>query len=363
MILGSEDGLLGRITGVLAVVAHPDDESFGLGAVLSELIARDARASLICFTHGEASTLHGSPGDLSTIRSQELQAASTELRVSRVELHHNPDGQLAAVPLDELARHILRVLGEEHPSHRLVFDPGGVTGHPDHRRATEAALTADRAAGLPVLVWALPRPVAQRLNVEFGTSFTGRDPDELDITLTVSRQRRWRAIARHRSQSADNPVLRRRLGLLGDREYLRLIHPPTEKGNDTMSYGITVRLAAPFAPTVERVRAALKEQGFGVLTEIDVQATLREKLDVQMEDYLILGACNPPLAHRALDADRDIGLLLPCNVVVRADGPDATLVQALDPQIMVQVTGKPELKDVADEATTRLRAALDTLTG
>lgn len=130
-----------------------------------------------------------------------------------------------------------------------------------------------------------------------------------------------------------------------------------------MSYGITVRLPAAFAPTVERVRAALKEQGFGVLTEIDVQATLREKLGARMEDYLILGACNPPLAHQALDVDRDIGLLLPCNVVVRADGPDATLVQALDPQVMVQVTGRPELKDIADEAAARLRAALDTLTG
>jgi uncharacterized protein (DUF302 family) len=179
----------------------------------------------------------------------------------------------------------------------------------------------------------------------------------------VSRQRQWRAITRHHRQSIDNPVLRRRLELLGDHEYLRLIHPPNQKGNHTMSYDITVRLSAPFASTVERVRAALKDQGFGVLTEIDVQATLREKLGAQMEDYLILGACNPPLAHRALDADRDIGLLLPCNVVVRADGPDATLVQALDPQIMVQVTGRPELKDVADEATTRLRTALDALTG
>jgi uncharacterized protein (DUF302 family) len=130
-----------------------------------------------------------------------------------------------------------------------------------------------------------------------------------------------------------------------------------------MSYGITVYLPAPFASTVDRVRSALKEQGFGVLTEIDVQATLREKLGAEMEDYLILGACNPPLAHRALAADRDIGLLLPCNVVVRADGPDTTLVQALDPQVMVQVAGKPELQDVADEATTRLRAALDALTG
>ncbi len=140
--------------------------------------------------------------------------------------------------------------------------------------------------------------------------------------------------------------------------------PPTDPGGPpAMTHGITVRLSAPFAPTVERVRAALADQGFGVLTEIDVQATLREKLGVPMEDYLILGACNPSLAHRALDADRDIGLLLPCNVVVRADGPGTTLVQALDPQVMVQMTGKPELKDVADQATARLRAALDTLVG
>jgi uncharacterized protein (DUF302 family) len=130
-----------------------------------------------------------------------------------------------------------------------------------------------------------------------------------------------------------------------------------------MSYGISVRLTAPFAPTVERVRSALKEQGFGVLTEIDVQATLHEKIGAEMEDYLILGACNPPLAHQALDIDREIGLLLPCNVVVRADGPDHTVVQALDPQIMVQVTGRPELEHIAHDATARLRAALDALGG
>jgi uncharacterized protein (DUF302 family) len=80
-----------------------------------------------------------------------------------------------------------------------------------------------------------------------------------------------------------------------------------------------------------------------------------------MEDYLILGACNPPLAHRALGIDREIGLLLPCNVVVRGDGPGTTLVQALDPQTMVQITGRPELKDVADEATAKLQTALAAL--
>jgi uncharacterized protein (DUF302 family) len=129
-----------------------------------------------------------------------------------------------------------------------------------------------------------------------------------------------------------------------------------------MSYGITTLVAAPFAVTVPLVRAALSEQGFGVLTEIDVRATLHQKLGAEMEEYLILGACNPALAQRALDTDRDIGLLLPCNVVVRAEGPDTALVQALDPQVMVQVTGQPQLQDVADEATARLRAALDILT-
>ncbi|HVW41114.1 MAG TPA: DUF302 domain-containing protein [Amycolatopsis sp.] len=127
-----------------------------------------------------------------------------------------------------------------------------------------------------------------------------------------------------------------------------------------MDIGITVRLDAPFEEAVERTRAALKEQGFGVLTEIDVQATLREKLGEQMERYLILGACNPPLAHRALGVDRRIGLLLPCNVVVR-EGDGATLVEALDPEIMVDATGEPGFTPVAAEAAARLRKALDTL--
>jgi len=127
-----------------------------------------------------------------------------------------------------------------------------------------------------------------------------------------------------------------------------------------MDYGITHNVCAPFADTVARVREALKAQGFGVLTEIDVQATLRDKLGEEMEEYLILGACNPPLAHRALAADRRIGLLLPCNVVVRADGA-RTIVEALDPQTMIAVAGQPSLQPFADEAAARLRAALDSL--
>ncbi|WP_020133879.1 DUF302 domain-containing protein [Streptomyces sp. 351MFTsu5.1] len=130
-----------------------------------------------------------------------------------------------------------------------------------------------------------------------------------------------------------------------------------------MRYDRTVRLDADFATAVARTRDALAAQGFGILTEIDVTATLKAKLGrsaEDMEDYVILGACNPPLAHRALETDRSIGLLLPCNVVVRRDG-DRTAVQALDPGTMVALTELDALRPVAEEATRRLDAALAAL--
>ena len=129
-----------------------------------------------------------------------------------------------------------------------------------------------------------------------------------------------------------------------------------------MKYDLSITLDLPYEKAVAEVRTALKEQGFGVLTEIDVQATMREKLGADMEPYVILGACNPPLAHRALEVDRMIGLLLPCNVVVRADGDERSLVQALDPRVMIEVPEREELRPVAEEAGKRIRAALDSLT-
>jgi len=127
-------------------------------------------------------------------------------------------------------------------------------------------------------------------------------------------------------------------------------------------YGQAVELDVPFDDAVRQVRDALAAQGFGVLTEIDVRATLKAKLDADMEPYLILGACNPPLAHRALEVDRSIGLLLPCNVVVRGNPDGGSVVQALNPATMVELTGLPELRPVADEARRRLDAALGSLT-
>lgn len=129
-----------------------------------------------------------------------------------------------------------------------------------------------------------------------------------------------------------------------------------------MEYGIAVQLNMPMDEAVDRVRAALADQGFGVLSEIDVQATLREKLGEETDPYLILGACNPQLAHQALDADQRIGLLLPCNVVVRTEGA-STVVEALDPQVMVTVAEEQRLQPIADEAGQRLRKALQAVAG
>jgi uncharacterized protein (DUF302 family) len=127
-----------------------------------------------------------------------------------------------------------------------------------------------------------------------------------------------------------------------------------------MQYERSITVALPHAEAVAKVKDLLSEQGFGVLSEIDVRATLKEKRDVEMEDYVILGACNPDLAHQALEVDRSIGVLLPCNVVVSAEG-DRSRVQILDPQTMSTVTELPGLQPIADEASERLQAVLGDL--
>jgi uncharacterized protein (DUF302 family) len=131
-----------------------------------------------------------------------------------------------------------------------------------------------------------------------------------------------------------------------------------------MTYALSITLRTSFEDAVERTRKALADQGFGVLTEIDVKATLKAKLGEDSEDYLSLGACNPPLAHRAVNVDRQIGLLLPCNVIVRSHptaGDDTVIVDAMDPQVMVQVSDQPRLREVANHAAEKLRAAIDAL--
>jgi uncharacterized protein (DUF302 family) len=126
----------------------------------------------------------------------------------------------------------------------------------------------------------------------------------------------------------------------------------------TGTYALTATTDLPFAETAERVRAELAADGFGVLCEIDVQATLQAKLGVEREPYLILGACNPPLAHSALEAEPDLGVLLPCNVVVyEQDG--RTVVSAVDAERMLSIVGNDELGEVADEVRRRLASVVE----
>jgi uncharacterized protein (DUF302 family) len=128
------------------------------------------------------------------------------------------------------------------------------------------------------------------------------------------------------------------------------------------SYGFGTTLQVPYEEAVPRVKEVLKAEGFGVLTEIDVRQTLREKLGAEMEPYIILGACNPQLAHRALEQETDIGLLLPCNVVVRAE-KEGSRVEVADPKAMLSIVGNEQINSIAEEAKQRLQRAVASLGG
>lgn len=209
---------------VLAVIAHPDDESFGLGGVIGELARAGADVAVLCFTQGGASTLHTGEGELREIRSRELTAAADILGVRGVELRNLPDGELSSM-VPALTRETATAITRYDPDGLLIFHRDGVTGHPDHAAAGTAALAAADDHALPVLEWTLPAEVATTLSKETGGSFTGYPRDELDIAVKVNRALHRRAIWAHESQAVPDSPLWRRLKLLGKYEYLQLRTP------------------------------------------------------------------------------------------------------------------------------------------
>jgi LmbE family N-acetylglucosaminyl deacetylase len=225
-------GQVGELPGwrrPLAVVAHPDDESFGLGAVLAEFVDGEAAPSVLCFTHGEASTLHGVVGDLRQVRAGELAEAARRLGLAGVNLLDEADGGLEDVPPQQLTDAVLDVVHRIGADGLIAFDLTGVTGHRDHIAATTAAVHAGRDCGLPVLGWTLPDTIARTLNAEFEAAFAGRPHDEVDLVLRVRRERQLAAVRAHPSQAVPGSVLWRRLELLGDREHLSWLVPPASR--------------------------------------------------------------------------------------------------------------------------------------
>ncbi len=211
---------------VLAVVAHPDDESFGLGAVISTLTSAGTEVDILCLTRGEASTLQGVEGDLAAIREHELRAAADALGAHHVDLRDLPDGGLAdldpAIPDAEVGR----AVAARRPDGILTFDTTGISGHPDHLAATDAAVRVAAGHDLPVLAWTVTEQLSAQLREDGYAGFVGRPMSEVDLIMNVDRTAQLAAVDCHPSQAVPGSVLWRRLELQGDTEHLRWLRRP-----------------------------------------------------------------------------------------------------------------------------------------
>lgn len=237
---------------LLALVAHPDDESFGLGALLDGAARAGWRTGVLCATHGEASTLHGVAGDLRTIRERELHSAARQLGVDWVRLLDHADGALGdsrRLLTDDVAAAVSAFA----PDLLLTFDPNGITGHPDHVVMSQVAADVAADTRLPILAWGLPEAVVRALTDEGFGGFQAQPDDDRTLVVTVDRTaQRW-AVAEHPSQAVPGSPLWRRLELLGDLEQVRWLGsavtdvPWEVPAGATCLAGSTSRVATPAA--------------------------------------------------------------------------------------------------------------------
>ena len=223
--MGRSAGVPPEWTSVLAVIAHPDDAAFGLGAILDAFVFAGAKVEVLCLTHGQAWTLEGAPGDLAALRGAELASAADVLGPARAEMADCPDGALGEVDQARLVDEVIASADSCFPDGLLVFDTDAVEGHLDHVTATWAGMKAAETLALPVLGWALSEEVAAQLNHEFGNRFTSRQDEDVDLRVTVERAKQ--RVASHSLQDPAVPgsARWRRLELLANTESLRWLRP------------------------------------------------------------------------------------------------------------------------------------------
>lgn len=214
---------------VLAVIAHPDNGSTGLGAILDAFFTAGSRVRVLCLTHGQTWTLHAAPGDIATLRGVELASADDVLGATRAKMHVHPDGSLSGVCQTKLANEVAAVAKTSHPDGLLLFDTAGVTNHLEHKAATAAGLVAADLLNLPALGWTLPEVVAAQLNRDYGARDVGQRAEDIDLRANLDRARQRLASHVHKGRVLPGSAIRGRLELLAETESLRWLRQPTRK--------------------------------------------------------------------------------------------------------------------------------------
>jgi N-acetylglucosamine malate deacetylase 2 len=208
-------------TSLLAVIAHPDGASSGLGAVLDAFVIAGAKVDVLCLTHGQTWTLDEAPGDLAAMRGTEIVSAADVLGPIRANMDDFPDGALVELCQTAMAEVVVEVADSCHPDGLLVFDAPAAPGLLDHALATSVALLAAETLDRPVLGWNLSEKVTQQLRGEFGAGFSGHDDGQIDLRVTIDRARQRMASREDAGQARPGSLLRHRLELLAATESLR----------------------------------------------------------------------------------------------------------------------------------------------